>query len=232
MTPDASPPRYTPTETQWVDAELVRSLMHTARNMQVATWGVIPLLVGVMWEGVDPAGLAAIDARMGEVYTGAFLRHGGTLAAIDAERVRAPDAVALPAGHEGDWQGVGTGFAAAAGVLRIPPVAPVPLALPDFNGRLRLMAVAWDRTRVGRGEAHAHALEHMRVRRRVEQVRRRGRPQEVAQVRDEERERHTRGAGFYLGPAPLADQRHAAGRSVVRVQPGGRAAHGPLGPSP
>lgn len=29
----------------------------------------------------------------------------------------------------------------------------VPLALPDFNGRLRLMAVAWDRTRVGRGEA-------------------------------------------------------------------------------
>lgn len=31
--------------------------------------------------------------------------------------------------------------------------ASVPLVLPDFNGRLRLMAVAWDRTRVGRGEA-------------------------------------------------------------------------------
>ena len=31
--------------------------------------------------------------------------------------------------------------------------ARVPLALPDFNGQLRLMAVAWDRSRVGRAEA-------------------------------------------------------------------------------
>ncbi len=29
----------------------------------------------------------------------------------------------------------------------------IPLALPDFNGQLRLMAVAWDRNRVGRAEA-------------------------------------------------------------------------------
>jgi hypothetical protein len=31
--------------------------------------------------------------------------------------------------------------------------AKIPLALPDFNGQLRLMAVAWDRNRVGRAEA-------------------------------------------------------------------------------
>ena len=31
--------------------------------------------------------------------------------------------------------------------------AKIPLALPDFNGQLRLMAVAWDRDRVGRAEA-------------------------------------------------------------------------------
>lgn len=31
--------------------------------------------------------------------------------------------------------------------------AKIPLTLPDFNGQLRLMAVAWDRTRLGRAEA-------------------------------------------------------------------------------
>ena len=31
--------------------------------------------------------------------------------------------------------------------------ANIPLTLPDFNGQLRLMAVAWDRSRVGRAEA-------------------------------------------------------------------------------
>ena len=31
--------------------------------------------------------------------------------------------------------------------------AKIPLALPDFNGQLRLMAVAWDRNRLGRAEA-------------------------------------------------------------------------------
>ena len=102
--------------------------------------------------------LAAIDARMGEVYTGAFLRHGGTLAAIDAERVRAPDAVALPAGHEGDWQGVGTGFAAAAGVLGERLGASLEridaTALPRASALARLAAIAF---------AGGHALAPERV---------------------------------------------------------------------
>ena len=65
-----------------------------------------------------PAGdlvLAAIDARMGEVYTGAFDREGEGLRALDRERVSAPEAVEPPAG--GPWHGVGTGFAAAEGAL-------------------------------------------------------------------------------------------------------------------
>lgn len=65
--------------------------------------------------------LAAIDARMGEVYAGAFRRDGAGMTALDAERVLPPDAVALAvvagAGNDGAWQGVGTGFAAAAGAL-------------------------------------------------------------------------------------------------------------------
>ncbi|MDG2525868.1 tRNA (adenosine(37)-N6)-threonylcarbamoyltransferase complex dimerization subunit type 1 TsaB [Stenotrophomonas sp. HITSZ_GD] len=60
--------------------------------------------------------LASIDARMGEVYAAAFAREGDGWRALDEERVLAPHAVALPddAAH---WYGVGTGFAAADGVL-------------------------------------------------------------------------------------------------------------------
>jgi tRNA threonylcarbamoyladenosine biosynthesis protein TsaB len=55
--------------------------------------------------------IAAIDARMGEIYLGSFARDAdGLVAAIDAERLARPDAVALPEGS--DWIGVGSGFAA------------------------------------------------------------------------------------------------------------------------
>jgi tRNA threonylcarbamoyladenosine biosynthesis protein TsaB len=60
--------------------------------------------------------LAAIDARMGEVYAGAFERHGGRLHALTAETVGAPQAVAVPEGP--NWAGVGTGFDAAEGALQ------------------------------------------------------------------------------------------------------------------
>ena len=59
--------------------------------------------------------LAAIDARMGEVYAGAFARDGGGLRALSAETVSAPAAVELPSG--GSWHGAGTGFAAMDGAL-------------------------------------------------------------------------------------------------------------------
>ena len=59
--------------------------------------------------------LAAIDARMGEVYAGAFARDGDGVRALDRERVVAPDAVERP--PAGAWRGVGTGFAAVEGTL-------------------------------------------------------------------------------------------------------------------
>ncbi len=60
--------------------------------------------------------LAAIDARMGEVYLGAFQCEGGDSIAVGTEVVAKPQAVAMP---EGEWEGVGTGFAASDGALRI-----------------------------------------------------------------------------------------------------------------
>ena len=61
--------------------------------------------------------VAAIDARMGEVYLGTFARQAdGDLCALADEVVVAPDLAILPEG--GGWIGVGTGFDAADGALR------------------------------------------------------------------------------------------------------------------
>lgn len=60
--------------------------------------------------------IAAIDARMGEVYLGAFARDGDGLVALSDEVVVKPDAAVVPDGD--GWRGAGTGFAAAEGALR------------------------------------------------------------------------------------------------------------------
>jgi tRNA threonylcarbamoyladenosine biosynthesis protein TsaB len=61
--------------------------------------------------------LAAIDARMGEVYVCAFERNGDELIAISIEVVAAPDKVVLP-DDQGGWHAVGTGFSAADNALQ------------------------------------------------------------------------------------------------------------------
>jgi len=60
--------------------------------------------------------LACIDARMGEVYAATFAREGGAWRALSDEVVLAPDAYALPDTAD-DWHAVGSGLAAAQGVL-------------------------------------------------------------------------------------------------------------------
>ena len=65
-----------------------------------------------------PAGrvIAAIDARMGEVYLGRFEVARDAAGPIGAECVVRPDAAELPEGT--GWHGVGTGFDAVDGALR------------------------------------------------------------------------------------------------------------------
>lgn len=59
MATQPSTPSYTPAETQWVDAELVRSLMRVAHSTQFASWLVIPVFLGLMWGDTNDWGLAA-----------------------------------------------------------------------------------------------------------------------------------------------------------------------------
>lgn len=97
--------------------------------------------------------IAAIDARMGEVYLGAFtFEADGGLRALTDEVVVAPDAAILPEG--GGWSGAGTGFVAADGALRArfgeQLVAVDAAALPHAADVAALAALAFSR-----GEAQA-----------------------------------------------------------------------------
>jgi tRNA threonylcarbamoyladenosine biosynthesis protein TsaB len=82
---------------------------------------VLPVSTLAVLAAGAPAGsdhvLACIDARMGEVYAAAYRRSDAGLELMDREQVLAPAAVQLPAGVQGTWLGVGTGFAAAEGLL-------------------------------------------------------------------------------------------------------------------
>ena len=74
----------------------------------------VSTLAVLAMRAAGPRVLAAIDARMGEVYLGAFERVDGYVRALSDEVLGAPGSVPVP---EGEWHGVGTGFAAGEGAL-------------------------------------------------------------------------------------------------------------------
>lgn len=96
--------------------------------------------------------IAAIDARMGEVYLGAFRRVGEDVQALVPETVVKPAGATIPEGA--GWHGIGTGFAAADGALRNRLQAQLgtvdAAALPHAADVARLAVLAY-----ARGEALA-----------------------------------------------------------------------------
>jgi signal transduction histidine kinase len=54
---EVPPPIATPAEARWVEGELVRSLMRTARNTQLVGLVLIPIFVGVLWDNAAPVAL-------------------------------------------------------------------------------------------------------------------------------------------------------------------------------
>ncbi len=64
----------------------------------------------------QPAVLAAIDARMGEVYWGVYQRNSaGLMVSSESDCVSAPDSVPVPA--TGKWAGAGSGWRAYPDIL-------------------------------------------------------------------------------------------------------------------
>lgn len=78
---------------------------------------VVPVsTLAALAQGQDmPRVLAAIDARMGQVYWGLCQNTGDGMVLVDAERVSAPGDILLP--EEDTWIGVGSGWDAHAAAL-------------------------------------------------------------------------------------------------------------------
>ncbi|MFZ5657685.1 MAG: tRNA (adenosine(37)-N6)-threonylcarbamoyltransferase complex dimerization subunit type 1 TsaB [Pseudomonadota bacterium] len=108
----------------------------------VSTLGALALPVARAHPG-EPV-LAAIDARMGELYVGRYRAEGEDLLVLAPEALLAPDAVTI----EGrGWHGAGTGFAAGGGAFAARLADGLasldPGALPRAADVARLAAVAF-----------------------------------------------------------------------------------------
>ncbi|MFZ5635655.1 MAG: tRNA (adenosine(37)-N6)-threonylcarbamoyltransferase complex dimerization subunit type 1 TsaB [Pseudomonadota bacterium] len=119
----------------------------------VSTLSALALRATALGAGAGDRVFAAIDARMREVYVAGFAfsddADGAPLPrALDDERVAPPETVSLP-DDIGGWYGVGTGFAAQEGALRIrlaPALRAVDAgALPHAADVARLAAAAFRR---------------------------------------------------------------------------------------
>jgi tRNA threonylcarbamoyladenosine biosynthesis protein TsaB len=135
----------------------VRLAVALAQGMALALdLPVVPVstLATLAWPArvKDADVLAAIDARMGEVYLGWFRAdEAGGMRAVGPEWMARPEAVDVDAAS---LVGIGSGFAAAEGVLAEALVAKLllcdPLALPHAADLARLAELAF-----ARGEAVA-----------------------------------------------------------------------------
>jgi signal transduction histidine kinase len=58
MKPDITPANGTPAEAQWVEGELLRSLLRTARSTQLVGLLLIPIFIGLLWDDAPTRVLA------------------------------------------------------------------------------------------------------------------------------------------------------------------------------
>ncbi|RFA31045.1 tRNA (adenosine(37)-N6)-threonylcarbamoyltransferase complex dimerization subunit type 1 TsaB [Alkalilimnicola ehrlichii] len=107
-------------------------------------------------QGADKV-LAAVDARMGEVYSAAYCSIDGCASLLGAERVCAPNAVEVPEGA--GWLGVGTGWGAYDALLRKHCGDTVMRTVPDVYPRARhILPLATRAHAAGDAVAAADAL--------------------------------------------------------------------------
>ncbi|MGB7289182.1 MAG: tRNA (adenosine(37)-N6)-threonylcarbamoyltransferase complex dimerization subunit type 1 TsaB [Candidatus Macondimonas sp.] len=116
-----------------------------------ADLGVIPvsdlaMLAQDEAERGDGAIIAALDARMGEVYWSAFQAEQGAIRALAGETVSPPEAVCVPIGVHG-WRGAGNAWLAYPNCLPDGVRQPDTATLPSARS---LMALGISQLRAGR----------------------------------------------------------------------------------
>lgn len=119
-----------------------------AFGLGIPAFGVTTLAALALASG-EPRVFACMDARMNEVYTGAYEVAGEEVAEVEAPRVAAPELVTLPAG---DWIACGDGYASYPQRLPVPGRVRADV-FPTAAAVARLAA-----PRLARGEGVAAAL--------------------------------------------------------------------------
>jgi len=93
--------------------------------------------------------IAALDARMDEIYVAAYRCHEGALTALLEERVMPPSNLSLPQGDgELEWVGIGSGWQLLSAMpvdVQAALVQTLPDELPAAEDIARLAAASWKR---------------------------------------------------------------------------------------
>jgi len=134
-----------------IAASIVQGIAFAAGRPVVPVSTLAALALGAQRESGGAAILAALDARKGEVYWGAYAdAAAGRLQLQGEEVVREPAAVEVPAA--GDWVAAGSGWDAYGAILMPRLEARVVRVLPDLEpraadvARLAIEAFAQGRT--------------------------------------------------------------------------------------
>lgn len=119
-----------------IAASVVQGLAFAAGLPVIAVSTLAALAQGAMHETGTERVLAALDARMSEVYWGMYQQASNGLAQLQGEEcVSRPARVPVPA--SGQWTGAGSGWAVYADSLRQSCAKRVNQVLPDLEPRAR-----------------------------------------------------------------------------------------------
>ena len=127
-----------------IAAAAVQGMAFATDRPVVCISSLAALAQGALRERGATRVLAGFDARMGEVYWGAFRAENDLMSALQEECVIAPEQAPVP-GADGDWLGVGGAFGAYETVLGTHCRVMDPQALPRARDLMPLAVDAWNR---------------------------------------------------------------------------------------
>ena len=127
-----------------IAAAVVQGIASAADKPVVCISSLAALAQGALRKTSATKVLAGFDARMGEVYWGAFAQIRGRMQALQDEVVIVPEQAPRPDANA-DWTGVGSAFQTYGEVLGVACSKLLPQALPHAQDLMPLAVHAWKR---------------------------------------------------------------------------------------